>query len=559
MRDQVCLPDLSFPNVEYSPRETPWNLNIFFYAGAAAKMPKVAMNMIQEGKLGAPVLERSELLVAIHTEILGNLETGGARSTADMQIRGLRDLLDFGERKHLPLTLAGITDTYVAWADSLYHRVQLKKTGSKIQNRNDGSPIAQQSAFSYGSTVATLLDRVLDRHSSVLELTRLRHVKKRKSPLGVEADKQNLADTFSFGHMLQDVCDGLPLELLLSRTFPVILKFRSGQQVAKTASKTNSSAPSLGSAWSLANLRIEAEMYMFIGQTGINRAQAAGVRLHNFFYVSHLDGYEVKDYKARRQGKVLFEIFKDYKPHFERYLQWRKALFPDSFLLFPFVGLRGTRLSQRGGGVRLKPLCKELKVPYISPRTLRNTRVNWLLRKSADPELTAEMSQHTKETLLSVYQRPSLQRTMIEAMRFWSVADPSLAAKTESVVPGDCTGVPKALPDLPREAPEPDCIKPAGCLWCENHRDVDSQDHIWALTSFKHLKVIEVSRYRQSKSDDISLPSQLAIDRINEKLRWYSASSKLREEWVTEAEIRIEEGEYHSSFASEIYALEGGQ
>jgi len=555
MPDEVRLPDLSFPNIEYSPRETPWNLNVLFYSGAAKAKPKVAISMIQAGRLGAPLLERSEILVALHAEILGALEAGGARSTADFQIRSLRDLFDFGERNSLSLTLAGITGTYVAWTDSLYHRFQLKKTGSKPRNPDDGVPIAQKSAFTYGSTVASLLDRVLDRHSSVLELTRLRHANRRKSPFGVEADKQNLADTFSFGHMLQDICDALPLGLLLEPTFPVVLKFRSGQEIAKDEPSDNGSH--LGKAWFLANLRIEAEMFMFIGQTGMNRAQAAEMLLHNFFYVSHLDGYQVKDYKTRRHGQVLFEIFKDYKPNFERYLQWRQALFPDSALLFPFVGFRDTRQYRRVNGARLKALCLELKLPYISPRTLRNTRVNWLLRKSADPELTAEMSQHTRETLLSVYERPSLQRAMIETMRFWSVGDPNLDAKTESVGPGDCTGAPKALPDLPCGAPEPDCVKAAGCLWCENHRDIDSQDHVWALTSFKHLKVIEVSRYRQAKSDNTSPPSQLAIDRINEKLRWYLSSNKVREEWVTEAEVRIEEGEYHQSFASEIYALEG--
>jgi hypothetical protein len=466
-------------------------------------------------------------------------------------------LFDFGERNSLPLTLAGITGTYVVWADSLYHRVQLKKTRSKPRNPNDGKPIAQKSAFTYGSTVASLLDSVLDRHSSVLELTRLRHANRRKSPFGVEADKQNLADTFSFGHMLQDVCDGLPLGLLLEPTFPVVLKFRSGQEIAKEEPVDNGSH--LLKSWFLANLRIEAEMFMFIGQTGINRVQAAEMPLNKFFYVSHLDGFHVRDYKARRKGEVLFEIFKDYKPHFERYLEWRKSLFPDSVFLFPFVGFRDTRQSKRANGARLKALCRELKVPYISPQTLRNTRVNWLLRRSADPELTAEMSQHTTETLLSVYQRPSLQRAMIETMRFWSAADPNLAAKTESVGPGECTGVPKTSPNLPPAAPEPDCVKAAGCLWCENHRDIDSQDHVWALTSFKHLKVIEVSRYRQAKSENTSPPSQLAIDRINEKLRWYSNSSKVREEWVTEAEVRIEEGDYHQSFASEIYALEGAE
>lgn len=558
MRDQGSVPDLSFPSVEYSPRETPWNLNVLFYFGAARKTPKLAMSMIQAGKLGAPIMERSELIVALHAEILGDLETGGARSTADFQIRCLRQLFDFAERKSLPLTLAGIAGTYVVWTDSLYHRGQLKKAGSKTQDPRDGGPLSQKSAFTYGSTVSNLLDCVLETHSSVLELTRLRHANRRKSPLGVEADKQILADTFAFGHMLQDTCDGLPLDLLLKPTFPVVLKFRSGQEVARTAPKAiNSTAPSLGVAWVLVNLRIEAEMYMFIGQTGMNLAQAAGMRLRNFFFVSHLDGYHVKEYKARRQGAVLFEIFKDYKSHFERYLQWRKALFPDSVLLFPFVGFRDTRQSKRAKGARLKPLCAELSVPYVSPRALRNTRVNWLLRRSADPELTAEMSQHMPETLLSVYERPSLQRAMVETVRFWSTADPTIAAVAESVGPGNCSGVPITSQDIPRGAPEPDCVKAAGCLWCENHRDIDSQDYIWTLTSFKHLKVLEVSRYRQAKSDNTILPSQLAVERINEKLRWYSSSSKVREEWVTEAEIRIEEGEYHSSFASEIHALEG--
>lgn len=505
------------------------------------------------------MLERRELLVALHAEIAGALEGGGSRSAADMHVRTLRLLFTFAEKKALPLTLDAIAGTYVVWTDSLYHRVQLKKTGSQPRNPDDGSPLSKKSAFTYGSTVATLLDSALERHSSVLELTRLRHGNKRKSPFGVEADKQNLSDTFAFGHMLQDICDRLSLKLLLKPTFPFMLKFRSGQEVAIAASKINSTAHSLGNAWWLVNLRIEAEMYMFIGQTGINRAQAAGMRLHNFFYVSHLDEYHVKEHKARRQGEVIFEIFKDYKSHFERYLQWRKTLFPDSVLLFPFVGFRDTRQSKRASGRRIKSLCTTVHVPYVSPQNLRNTRVNWLLRRSADSDLTAEMSQHTTQTLLSVYERPSLQRAMVETLRFWSTADPNLAEKTESVGPGSCTGIPKALPDLPREASEPDCVKASGCLWCENHRDIDSQDHVWALTSFKHLKVIEVSRYRQAKSHSTSPPSQLAIDRINDKLRWYSSSSKVREEWVTEAEFRMEEGDYHQSFANEIYALEGSE
>lgn len=58
---------------------------------------------------------------------------------------------------------------------------------------------------------------------------------------------------------------------------------------------------------------------------------------------------------------------------------------------------------------------------------LRNSRVNRLLRRSGDLELTAEMAQHAEQTLLGIYERPSQQRAMGEIMRFWNCADPSLA------------------------------------------------------------------------------------------------------------------------------------
>ncbi|CAG9170831.1 hypothetical protein LMG23994_02018 [Cupriavidus pinatubonensis] len=306
----------------------------------------------------------------------------------------------------------------------------------------------------------------------------------------------------------------------------------------------------------LANIRIEAEISMFIAQTGMNSSQALNEELQKFFYISHLDGYEVKDHKNRRRGMVLFQIFKDYKAHFERYLEWRRKLFPDSGKLFPLIGREGTRQERRFNGARIKLICQELGIPYVPPRTLRNTRINWLLRKSADPELTADLAQHTTETLLTVYALPSLQRAMVETVCFWSKADPHLV-RTESVAPGDCTGTPKPVEDMPDEAPKPDCIKAAGCLWCQNHRDVDSFDHIWALASFKHLKAIELSKARTPITDKSVPPSQSAIDRINDKLRWYEQSNETRRDWVSEAQARIEEGDWHPNFAYDILELEG--
>src|SRR3546814_1685373 len=83
---------------------------------------------------------------------------------------------------------------------------------------------------------------------------------------------------------------------------------------------------------------------MFISQTGMNLAQAHNIKVGDFHYSSYLDGYQVRRrYKARRHGDVEFYIYEDYRAHFERYLEWRRAIFPDDSdgLMFPLVRVGG--------------------------------------------------------------------------------------------------------------------------------------------------------------------------------------------------------------------------
>jgi hypothetical protein len=68
---------------------------------------------------------------------------------------------------------------------------------------------------------------------------------------------------------------------------------------------------SLRTRFPLVNIRIEAELLVFIAQTGMNLSQAHNLRRTQYSYKSTIDGYEVRDYKERRQGEVLFEIFSD--------------------------------------------------------------------------------------------------------------------------------------------------------------------------------------------------------------------------------------------------------
>lgn len=558
MHDGMAVPDLTFPGVHYGPDETPWDLRVLLYAGGASAHTRLVSELIAEGKLGELQLDRLELVVGLHAEVAASLAGGNSRDNAKNNVQLLRRFFAFADRTARSLTVHDVTDTYCAWSDWLHRRTR------SSSRRADGlnAPLTMRTAWSYAAQVGTLLDRMLARSTSIVELTRLYWRPQRKTAGGAQAEKQILADTFKFGHLLQDVCDGLNLNVMLEGEFPIRIALRDGKELVWERGPIASEfcdieQSTLSQRYALANVRIEAEMLMFIAQTGINVAQAITLKLYHFFYVSHLDGYHVKDYKNRRGGAVLFEIFKDYKPHFERYLEWRRSLFETSPLLFPFIGRRGSRQEVRFANERVRRLCWQLDTPYIAPRTLRNIRVNWLLRQSADLDLTAEFAQHTKATLLSVYDRPSLQRATVEVARFWSKVDPS-QIRTQSVAPGGCSGAPSELADKPPEAPRPDCVKPAGCLWCESHRDVDSLDHLWALTSFMHLKILELSRARLPLSELEVPPAQLAIDRIQSKLRWYEESSELRREWVQEATTLIAEGAYHPDFCVEIDVLEGG-
>ncbi|HJW55097.1 MAG TPA: site-specific integrase [Burkholderiaceae bacterium] len=553
----VCaVPDLTFPSVQFAPAETPWNLDILLYVGGAVAHKSEVNTLVASGKLGGPVAERVQLVCSIHSEINSGLASGGSRATAESLIRYLRVLYSFADSQRLEPSFENIVRIYCAWADSLYMRTLVK--GSQGKLKGGLKPLKMASAYSYAATVGGLIDKVLERQSNVVELTKLTHKPRRKAPTSVEADKQNLEHTFIFGHMLQDVCDAFTLGTVLSSPFPIEIKLRTGQRFTRMEARgcQPTEYPQLSGRYHLANLRIEAEMLMFIAQTGMNVSQAVNAELRQFFYVSHLDGYQVKDYKERRGGVVLFEIFKDYKAHFERYLAWRRTLFPNSNFLFPFVSATGTRQDKKFANDRISEVCFKIGITYVPPRTLRNTRVNWLLRKSADPELTAEMAQHTRETLLAVYERPSLQRALVETARFWSATDMQ-AMMTESVAPGGCNGQAKAMPDSPTDAPAPDCSKASGCLWCENHRDIDSLDYVWALSSYKQLKVVELTKASSPLVNRGVPPPHLAIDRLNAKLRWYEQSNSTRREWVSEAEARIAEGDYHPSFDIEILELEG--
>lgn len=573
---EISIPDLSFPGVNFGPQETPWNLQAWLHRNGAAVPINKVNALVQSGSLGHPLPERIELVFQIREILLNYLQAGGRRQTVRSCLEKLKIFFTWADQYTAKkLSLSTAEEMYRHWCDDLIHRVRVKRELKEI------------TAHSYGSRVGWVLDRILERDSALIKSTRLKKQNKAADAISPKAEKQNLEETFKFGHFLMDLADGLSVEAIWG-DLPLHIPIRNGKTLIEASArlrtpKITSPNPkylpqmryqlkksekkriawqndkSFRTRYPLINLRIIAEMFMLMAQPGVNLAQVSQLRMDQWRFKPSTNGYEIRTYKHRRWGPVVFDIYSEYRPIFERYLHWRKTIFPDDpdGLLFPLLGNNGEPTTRRLGSPARSELLKRAAaragVVYINPSTLRNTNVNWMLRRSGDPDLTADEKQHSKKTLLSNYERPSLQRTIVQTQLFWTKYDPALAAAG----PGLCLGeAPTQIKDTLPTATKPDCVTPAGCFFCEHQRDVNSFDYAWSLATFRLLKTFELGPSTKAETIGTELhPAILTIERITAKLDEFEKKDSEGSKWVKEALLRIEEERYHPAWAGQIESL----
>jgi hypothetical protein len=314
----------------------------------------------------------------------------------------------------------------------------------------------------------------------------------------------------------------------------------------------------------LLNLAIEINLLYFIANTGMNLGQALSLRMESARYQSDADDHKIlKVYKNRRGGGAEFEIPRTYRGQFEDLLGLRQSLFADADNapeLFLFVHRRDHtrqigRSKPSGPNFTLtRRLCKLLDIPFVSPQRLRRTRINWLLRRSQDPNLTADMAQHTREMLLDTYADPSYQHTAVEISRFHLATEATLA----SAMPGQCgKATPTVRQGTPEYAPKPDCVSPAGCLFCTHYCGVDTADYVSSLISYRHLKSLELCRATPSaRNVTTQSPAHAVVTRLTEIIDYLRNSNAIRAAWVAEGNAKVAEGDYHLDWAGFINVLE---
>lgn len=561
-----ALPCLKFPLLKQGRSATPWDISSFLYMGGANTDRKLAAKLADRSELGQYQPSRLDLVEALHDEITAGLVGGARHATVVRQLISLRVFFKWLDACDRPGSVESAERDFLDWAEALF----LQQTTHER--------VKQISLYSEVSTVGGIFERVLGLKSSLLHRTRIRKPKNFEAGPSAKSDREEINETFRFGRLLLDICEGLSLEKIRGE-LPLMIKLTGGAELEEWSGLVNPSkvkalecpnSPRYKStmrkrdAWSadtsmrtrrpLVNLRIQAELLIFIAQTGMNLAQAYQLSAGHFSYRSHYDGYQIRRvYKDRRKGDVEFEIFSSYREYFERYLEWRSAFFPcdSSSRLFPLESphQRSENIAPEFGAIEKR--CARVGIEYIGPRMLRKSRQNWLLRRSDDVELTAQMGQHTASTLLKYYIRPNHQLAMKEVSQFHSLNDPTISPPG----PGMCVQQdPSPMPMISDHAPEPDCANPSGCLFCMHHRDLDSFDYVWSLASYRHLKIIELSMTSTVPLQANSIIRSV-VSRLTAKIEAIARTHE-RAAWIQEAQERIWESNFHPKWDGFIQLME---
>lgn len=557
-------------------------LQRFLYIGATNYRADIAMRLIRDGKLGEPQMERCELLIAIKDEIITRLVAGQSPNSVPHYMVTLTQFMGFLDENQCSFSLEKLEANYLEYAEHLF-----------LKSRSKKSTINENSAYNKAATLSALFGSILTIPETVrlINRTRLHSSPNAKKAVSKTVEKQNLEATFKQGHFLVDLVAGLSADAIYG-SLPLIIKFRSGLvekdqiqlfaglierdwhstpkdqwahnqiNLYRSAARLRRPASTIngkggGRRWRLVNLRVQAEFLIFLAQTGMNVAQAKELKRGTLKYKPLGDSWQVRCYKNRKGGEVSFRIYKSYKPFLEKYRLFITHFFPDSEFLFPLFDKNGVGESITRDGlsslVSVRSVLTNYGIPWTTPRELRNSRINWLLRRSGDLDLTAEMAQHTREVLSQQYERPSQQRAMIEITQFWNKHDPIQQGDLSgSIISGMCNSVPEATDDKPTAVVEPNCVNPSGCLWCRHHRDSDTEDYVWSLASMHHLKSIE-ARINVSREN---IPADRVLERLTAKLQWFKNASPQRAQWVEESLLKIEEGSYHPNWAAIIDFLE---
>lgn len=584
-----------------------FSLERLAYVGGASTMATVFKRHFEEGKIGVFIESRVEVLIAFKKYCEELLVRGDSELTVGRLVSDFMAFVIYCDSSevHQKLSFQSLEKAVFDYCDHLVQRALSK---------ND--KLKKVTAYSYGKNICTIATKILNSPFDLFYRTRVREFRKSRTPkkaVGKQADKLLKSELEKFGSVLLDVMNGITKELItgpMPLRVPIrhklvendeILLFgriekdslekvklnpdeyikihmkdyhggnpkKSAREYLRRMKKRLSPSSDLMKShrYTFFNYRIQAEMRMFIALTQGNLQPVKDLKREKFSFKPMGDFYQVRNYKNRKGGNVLFEVHRAYRPYFEAYLNFRDdfvSTYPmkNDDLLFPFFqppSSHGTNKEPIYGTAKQhhsfrKNVFLDNAIPWVNSKDLRQAALNILHQYSDDENLTAEQASHTVGTFKQNYEKPSLHKANIEVTRFWSERDPIKVENLKvSIIKSQCDNKPVVTDDKPPQIVEPNCINPSGCLWCDKHRDIESFDYIWSLVSMRYLKRIESSLF----ISDGDNPIEMVINRINSKIEWFNLKNQKYADWITEAEIRVdEELDFHPFWLALIDAME---
>ena len=562
MLDHV-VPNLTITGLPQGPTAETKDLRCFLYRNSMEYGNRKLAAELSAGRLGAPLLERLPLLVALHQRWQRGLEDRTiAPGSFAFEWSQLRLLIRFSDAAKLAFSKENGLRFYLRWAESL-------KTNAALKDKTK---------YSYSCGGARLLADAIGQ-----DATKMQWRTKIRKPPGSTANhsKENLEQTRDFIQIALETIVQLTPNVIRG-PLPVVLQYADGKRheihcgkVLKPIDSLLTSSISYHRRFAeesrerllkdtsntkrapLINLRLELEMLVFINQTGGNLTQALRLTGSKFSYQSDGDYLRLFVWKNRAKHSIPLRIHKGYRHHFEQYLKFRATHFPDDIdgLTFPFVGTESELTMQRSecSFRNARKLFKSIESPFVTAGQLRKTIANFVKRHSSR-QLAAEILGNTQTTFAQSYEEVHHQTAVSELTTFWDDVESFMSA----VGPGGCLeAAPERIDDAPPGAPEPDCQGSGGCLFCTKNRDLDSFDHVWNLASLHHLKMAEFNSDRTPESFTASHPGLVQAERAVRKLAAFSELGGERANWVVEANLRVEEGRYHPYYAAKFEILDG--
>lgn len=486
-----------------------------------------------------------------------NLEVtrGASASTIHTYFSDVNQFMKWVDKNNIVLSAnrKDLETVFLAYDEYLYTRGWIKKEVSYIT--------VYSSVFNIAQSFSKMLNLPPHAHFRYLSRVVKAYKSPRKSSISRAAEKQHLGNTRTLGYYCVDIADAITIEAAYGQ-LPItvntlkpdgskkaikmplglsnLLKHELKQTSNRAAALCKPTDTMDKFRGNLVRVRLLAELVIFVYQTGMNVSQVLQVERKGLSYkLQGNNDWLVTCRKGRKQGPVKFKIYKEYRDRLKNFIKFLDHFYPEEAQLFPV----SYKSSSNRGSVNYDALKKQAVrdgIPWIPPRITRNTRANSLDRMVGDPDLSAEMTQHVKETFRKNYERPSQHRSMTALTHFWN-------GKPVSLINSGCDGQSSSTKDKPSAVINPNCINESGCLWCKSHRDIESEDYVWSLASFKHLKLIEAAQPINRQ-----IPADFVIERLSEKLEAYKELNEQSQQWVDEALMRIEESDYHPTWKNII-------